>query len=357
MDTLRVDTLHALRSLRSRAGASCATILVLALGVGLTAAMFALADPFLLRPLPYADPERLVSIDLSVTTRVAPPNIPTLDAWRGRDDLFRAVAAYRLGDLVRIRQHDSASVLQVMTVSDGLEDLLRDSEGATSIPPGSSGAHLVLTSDAHSRLFGGADLVGRSLSRQDGSRVHVDSVLPPRFLFPRARVRPRIDALNVVRVGELVEVDRSESGTFRARPFTVIARLQDGVTREQADAALRASVPAASGLTVSVHDLTQHLRSAVRPLALGALTAGLLIMVVCAGNLGNLLLARSSYRAREFATRLAIGGRRIDLVRLVAVELALLALAGLAVGLGVTKWTLACWRSCCRWSTRPSVHR
>jgi predicted permease len=340
MDTLRVDTLHALRSLRSRAGASCATILVLALGVGLTAAMFALADPFLLRPLPYADPERLVSIDLAVAKRDVPPAIPTLDDWRGRDDLFRAVAAYRLGDLVRIRQHDRASVLQVMTVSDGLEDLLRDSDGAMSIRADSSGTHLVLTSDAETRLFGGADFGGASLSRQDGSPVQVESVLPPRFLFPRARVRPRIDALDVVRVGSLVEVDRSESGTFRARPFTVIARLQDGITRGQAEAALRASVQAASGLTVSVHDLTEHLRSGVQPLALGALTAGLLIMVVCAGNLGNLLLARSSYRAREFATRLAIGGTRTDLVRLVAIELSLLALAGLAIGLGVTKFTL-----------------
>jgi putative ABC transport system permease protein len=340
MDRLRVDTVHALRSLRSRAGASCATIFVLALGVGLTAAMFALADPFLLRPLPYADPERLVSIELAVARRDVPPAIPTLDDWRGRDDLFRGVAAYRLGDLVRIRQHASASVLQVMTVSDGLEDLLRGSDRAARVPPAGSGTHLVLTSDAHTRLFGGSEPVGRSLSRQDGSAVHIESVLPPRFLFPRARVRPRIDALDIVRVGALVDVDRGEGTAFRARPFTVVARLQDGITRDQAEAALRASLAGASGLTVSVHDLTQYLRSGLQPLALGALSAGLLIMVVCAGNLGNLLLARSSYRAREFATRLAIGGRRTDLVRLVAIELSLLALAGLAIGLGVTKFTL-----------------
>ena len=253
MDRLRVDTVHALRSLRSRAGASCATILVLALGVGLTAAMFALADPFLLRPLPYADPERLVSIELAVARRDVPPAIPTLDDWRGRDDLFRGVAAYRLGDLVRIRQPASASVLQVMTVSDGLEDLLRGSDRAARVPPAGSGTHLVLTSDAHTRLVGGSEPVGRSLSRQDGSAVHIESVLPPRFLFPRARVRPRIDALDIVRVGALADVDRGEGTAFRTRPFTVVARLQDGITRDQAEAALHASLAGASGLTVSVH--------------------------------------------------------------------------------------------------------
>ena len=94
---------------------------------------------------------------------------------------------------------------------------------------------------------------GRSLSRQDGSAVHIESVLPPRFLFPRARVRPRIDALEIVRVGALADVERGEGTAFRARPFTVVARLQDGITRDQDEAALRASLAGASGLTVSVH--------------------------------------------------------------------------------------------------------
>jgi predicted permease len=161
-------------------------------------------------------------------------------------------------------------------------------------------------------------------------------------VFPRARTRSRIDALEVVRVGALIEVEQTgDRAAFRANPFTVVARLQPGVGREHAEQVLRASLGGSRAVTISVHDLTAHLRSGLEAIALGALSAGLLILLACAGNVGNLLLARSSYRAREFATRLAIGGRRIDLIRLVAIELGMLSFVAVIIGLGLAEAAIA----------------
>ncbi|HSC26720.1 MAG TPA: FtsX-like permease family protein, partial [Vicinamibacterales bacterium] len=213
-----------------------------------------------------------------------------------------------------------------------LETVLNGSDGAAIARWG----YVVLTAESHERLFGVADLAGSTVPRSDGGTVQIDSILPSSFLFPRRGVRPRIDALEVVRVGTLIDIERTDGGAaFRARPFSVVARLQPDIRPDQVEAALRATLHDSSGLTVSVRDLTEHLRAGLEPVALGALSAGLLILLVCAGNVGNLLLVRSSYRAHEFATRLAIGGRRTDLVRLVAIELSLLALAGVTAGLGL----------------------
>src|SRR6185436_8373202 len=85
VDRVRVDVFQAVRAIRARPAATLATAAVLTLGIGLVSAMFALADPYLLRPLPYRSPNELVTLSLSTRALEVPP--PTLVEWRSRHDV------------------------------------------------------------------------------------------------------------------------------------------------------------------------------------------------------------------------------------------------------------------------------
>ena len=109
MDMLRSDLLNVVRIISIRPTATVATAVVIGLGIGLVSAMFALADPFLFRPLPYLRPGELVNIRISVNPGVKPGIIPTLADWQARRDLFTDVAAYTVNQPTRLtvpgRQH------------------------------------------------------------------------------------------------------------------------------------------------------------------------------------------------------------------------------------------------------------
>jgi predicted permease len=135
-------------------------------------------------------------------------------------------------------------------------------------------------------------------------------------------------------------VQRSPEGeVLRARQFSVVARLRRGITPARVQAALNASL-SRSGVVATVAPLSAFMTRRVRPLALGALAAGLLILGIAAANLANLLLARSAFRAREFATRLAVGASRLDLVRLTLAEVGILVIFSSALGLACAQAVL-----------------
>lgn len=339
MGKLRSDVVHAWRSLRARPAATGATVLVLGVGVGLTAAMFALADPFLLRPLPYPRPAELVVIELSAGSGATLARVPTLSDWQARDDLFQGVAAYRAGDVMRLRTAGGGAALQTMEVSENLLPLLgvpapkvvasREHQGRES-----ADLPVVLTATAHERLSGGGSIAEQSFPRQGGGTIRVTGVLPRAFLFPRAAAGARLDSLIFVTNPALLHIERSPGGqSFSANPFTLVARLRAGVTPNTVEEALGGIGGDTAGLKVAVRPLTSYMRRGIEPLALGTFSAGVLVLLICAANVGNLLLARGVYRSREFATREAIGATRGDLARLILVELALITAGGITSGL------------------------
>ena len=345
MDKLRGDLVQTYRAVRARPSATTATVLVVGLGIGLTSAMFALADPFLLRPLPYTHPHELVVIHLDVEfgvdEAVGEPDIPSFAEWQARDDLFQGAGAYRVGRALRLRTPDGAVGLETMEVSANLFRVLGVPATDVGSPVGQaeSGRALALTAASHERLFSGRGVVGTAFLEGNGASVRVTSILPREFLFPRASVNP-LDALLLVEVAALADVRRLD-GTMESRPYTVIARLRGGVTPEAAQAALTSALRDPRAITIRLQSLTPFMRRDTQPLAVGALLAGILILLVCAANLGNLLLARGAYRTREFATREAIGATRRDLARLILVELAVVTAAGIPSGLALAHAALA----------------
>lgn len=341
MDRLRIDAIHVLRSFRARPGATAAIVAVLTLGIGVTATMFALADPYLLRPLPYRDPGRLVVMRAAITpsTDGQPRVIPSLDDWRARTDVFEDVAGY--GEMAerRVQTPQGAAILRTTPVSENFFDVLGvpftargqwDARADGGVRPFA----LLASRGGLTPLGAAADIEGETFRATDGAGLHVVDVLPPDFLFPVPRSSRRPDALVPFTFRDTIVLEPG-----RTSYVTGIGRLRADVSVAAAGAAMASG--AGGGVNVTVEELPEFMTKSLRALAWGALAAGLLIALACGANVVNLQVARSVYRTREFATREAIGAGRLDLVRLITLEVAGLAVMGAVGGLLAANFALA----------------
>jgi predicted permease len=352
MDTLRADVIHAWRAMRARPAAALATIAVLALGIGLVSAMFALADPYLLRPLPYREPDALVRLLLRTRT---PENVPRLGDWQSRHDLFDGVAADGAVTLPLVSAPMGEMSLRLRAVSANFFDLIgvpvsMPAHWRPASPPAET--PVILTAEAARRLFGDGrgSPIGALLSRTDdeAGAYRVTAVLPASFLDPNGRSATSVGGYVPLADGLIANLRILPGGGYSyGSVMSPLARLRAGVTPAMVQAALSTGAqPAGGGMpttgaVVVATPLGTLLTARVRPLALGALGAGALILLVCATNVANLLLTRGASRTREIAAREALGASGIDIVRLVFVELGLLAAAGVAAGLVVANAALA----------------
>ncbi len=335
MNAFSSDFRHACRALIRGRGATLAIVLVLAIGSGLTSAMFALTDPFLLRPLPYADPDALVAISTDTAGITSAAVLPTLADWRGRTDLFVDAAATRSIQTLRLEPDDGAVALRTLEVTGNFFAVLGNQPGWTQALTGPSAAEMpLILLDRGRHAFPDADrFADRTLPTGSGS-ARLLGILPPSFVLPSLF---SVDALVPFMPGPVVEVSRWQPSGRPAvsQDLGVVARLRPGVTPRAVQEALGVPLPSGARLAVTAQPLSRRMSARVRPLAFGALAAGLLVLFICAANVANLLVARGAYRERDLATRQALGASRWDLVRLGLVELGLLAGVGAALGLAM----------------------
>jgi putative ABC transport system permease protein len=337
VDTFAWDVGQAWRSIRARPAATVATIVVLALGVGLVSAMFALADPYTFRRLPYDRPADLHTLRVSAR---APYVVPRVSEWQQRNDLFDGLSAWRAERPVSIASGGGPLSLHLTAVSDSYFDVLGVPVSLSPDwrPGGRDGeTPVVLTSAASTRVFGTVRSSGELLLTDDRTRprLRVVGVLPRSYLDPVSRAAeafvPLIDR-------PVVSIVRTATGS-QIDGLGLLVRATSGVTGDAIAAALSTAPRDARGqlrgpgIGVTATSVVSQLLARVRPVALGALAAGLLILVVSAANVSNLLLARGASRARELAAREALGARRQDIVRLAFVELLLVASAGVGASL------------------------
>ncbi len=338
-DTAR-DIRHGIRVLRRAPGFTAGALLTLALGIGATTAIFSIVRTVMLEPLPYREPDRIVTVWETNRGGAARNVIASANfvAWRERTRTLDGLGMVGPAGLTLIVNGQpfeasglafSGSLFSTLGVQPALGRSYTAEEDF-----GGDDTLIVLTHELWQRQLGGrADVLGMTLPTNDGVRT-VIGVMPPGFTV----VGQKADFL--APYGETLEQLRAASG--RGSSYA-IARLRNGVSFEQAYADMRAiyaqlekEAPQRNARrTVMVFPLQEQLLGELRPALFALIGAVALVMLVACVNVANLLLARSAAREREVALRTALGAERRRLVRQMLTESLVLAAAGGIAGLGV----------------------
>ncbi|MFL5420619.1 MAG: ABC transporter permease [Myxococcales bacterium] len=346
MEGFLQDVGFAARLMRRSAGFTLVTILTLALGIGVNAAMFSIVDGVLLRPLPFPEPDRLVKIVFDspgLGLRDVPSSVPEMDDLRQSGVFSDLSVVWPISG--NLTGAEAPARIEFLGISPdyfrllGVKPQLGRVIDARDEAPGF--AQTVVISDSLWRGSFGADpnVLGKIL-RLDNDPYEVVGVLPPGFRHPGRTVARDSEAF--------------AAAGYRADPFPkparnvrflpgLIGRLEKGLSLSEAQKridSLAANLrrdnpndyPPATRWTVTLEPLHESLVGKVRSMLLVLLGAVSLIALIAAVNIANLLVARASSRQREIAVRIALGASRARIVRQLVVEALLLSLAGGVAG-------------------------
>jgi len=339
LERLLQDARYGLRILRRSPGFTTVAVVTLALGIGANTAILSVVDAILLRPLAYADPDRLVVMLHKGRNPAAPGNF--LD-WRAQNHSFESTGAAELwsANLTGAGTPEKLTALKMtpeILPMLGVQPLM----GRFFLPSeGEAGRdHVILL--AHGlwkRRFGAdPDVIGKSVML-NGEAYAVIGVMPPGFVFaPFWATESELWApLDL----------RARAASRESASLRVFARLKKGVSlaaarQEMASitAALEREFPG-TNRDVQVIALQEKVVGGVRPALLVLLGAVGLVLLIACTNVANMLLARSSARQKEIALRAALGASRGRTIRQLLTESLVLASAGGVAGLALGAWSV-----------------
>lgn len=331
------DLRHAWRSLRHHPGFAFLAVVTLALGIGASTLIFSVVDHVVVRPLPYAEPDRLVAI------------WPEFSLLRGEVDILQrhastleGVVAYHPVTGFNLQRRDGSSRIRGAMVSPGLlstlgvEPALGRGFAPEEARAGEDAVALLSWELWRGEYGGDPDVVGSDILL-DGRAHRIVGVLSPGFAFPQAGQRVLVPLV----------MDPADPGTFWGwGGQSAIGRLAPGATARAARAEaleLAQSMRQANPLWTPPEDfrdgatvvpLRDALVGGVEDTLLVLMGAVGLVLLVACSNVANLFLARGLSRSREVAVRAALGAGRGRLVREQLVESLLVAVVGCAVALG-----------------------
>jgi putative ABC transport system permease protein len=333
------DVRFALRLLVKRPGFAAVAILTLALGVGASTSIFSVVEAVLLRPLPFAEPDRLVHLTIRGGDGETYP-LPDTDfiAWREQNEAFSSVAVYDGGEGLALTGEGDAERIIVRNVTDrffatlGVAPLLGRTFAEGEDRPGAPKSVVLSQAFWQRHFHGDRRAIGRSVLL-DGVSHTVVGVMPASFAFPESD----LDGWRV-----LTMQPPSRRGPFYTRG---IARLKADATAERARANLAAIAedvkrryPGPNLWTYSLVPLQEQMVGDVRRMLYLLFGAVGFLLLLATANVANLLRARAGSRTREIAVRAAIGAGRARIVAQLVTESVVLGVFSGLAGLLIASW-------------------
>ena len=342
LDTIRQDLIYAARTMRNSPAFALTAVLTLALGIGGTTAMFTIIRAVLLKPLNYADPDRLVRLSGGAT--------PTrFEDLKSGAHSFTEVAAYAGQENLTLSSGSEPEVLKGIRVSAnsltilGVKPIWGQGFRTTDDLPGGPPVALISAELWKRRFNSDPQLPGKTLILESTAYT-IAGVLPARFQFPT----PGMD----VWLTRPAEWPLVQGKSRLLSPFlNLFGRLRPDVSLAQANAEVAALRHRYATANPSMLDAKAKSPAEVKPLRdelvanvrvmlwmlFGAV--GFVLLITCA-NVASILLARSTARSREFAVRSALGASRARLLSQLLAESVLLSCAGGIVGVSLAIWSL-----------------
>jgi predicted permease len=333
------DLMFGVRTLRRSPSFTIAAIVALGLGTGSTAGVFSLLRGVVLRPLPYAQPNRLVTlweVNHAKSLEHEPISPVNFVDYRGLTNVFTDVAAWwrpqinltdEGGEPVRVNAIETTENLFAVL---GVRPYLGETFPIHEKLYGQDQQAIISHRLWESRFNGDRAIIGKPV-HLNGYNYTIVAVMPEGFSFPGET--------------DLWEQTRWDPGqhTRFAHFMESVARLEPGVSIERAQrelatlsARLASENKASNGnWSATVVSLDHEVAGVFRPALFALLGASSLLLLIACINVANLLLARAMVRRREVALRAAIGASRPRLIRLFLTESLVLAVIGAALGLGV----------------------
>ena len=337
------DAVYACRTLRRAPGLVVTAVLSLGLGIAATTAVFSFVNAVQFKPLPFADPGRLVDVEETSATALCAgcsvgTSYPTLGDWQSRARMLASIGAYEqrrmvisgVGEPERVPAClVNASLLPTL----GIQPVLGRALSADDDRPGA--APVILVSDLLWRRRFGADprVLGMTL-KVEGIAHEIVGVMPPDFRYPE------FAQLWIPLAPARHDQKRSD------RSLGVVARLGTDATPAAAAAEMHAIAAGISrehtdtngAWSVRVRSLREAMTAETATPSAVLLGAVAFVLLIACANVSNLLLVRASERQREIAIRVAIGASRAGIVRLVLAESLVLGTAGGLLGLTLALW-------------------
>lgn len=340
-DSLWQDIRYGVRKLVKSPGFTVVALIAIMLGVGTNTAIFSIVNTVLLRPLPYKNPDQLMTV-WSTTPGTGQAQmrtaLPTINDWRDQTKSFDGMAAYAF-NIYNVTGIDEPEQVVGAQVSDDFFNVvgMPPAIGRTFSPQENHDALVMLSNAFWRRRFNADPNVAGKTLMLNGKTFTITGVMPPNFQVPLTEVALWTTLMNAL----TATPEQATSRGFHS--FNIIARLKPGVSIEQAksdlnivNSRIQQQYPDTnSGRGTNIIPLRELVVGDVRTALIILFGAVFFVLLIACANVANLLLARAIVRDREFAIRTALGAGRGVLIRQLLTESLLLAFLGSALGLAL----------------------